>query len=59
MKHRIEHHRRMKLPPILEIDEDGLPVSDFDSWAHRRWSPPDVDDDAGATPRDWPLELDD
>ena len=37
MKQKIEHHRRAKLPPILEIDEDGLPVFELDSW-DRHWS---------------------
>jgi len=60
MKQKIEHHhRRMKLPPILEIDEDGLPVYDMETWPPRRWSSADEDDDGAFVPREWPIELDD
>ena len=49
--------RREKLPPILEIDEDGIPVSEHQAWGHPRWS---ADDDAGSVQLgDWPTELDD
>ena len=37
MKQRIEY-RRAKLPPLLEIDEDGLPVFELQSWRAERWS---------------------
>lgn len=50
--------RRAKLPPILEIDEDGVPVADFEPWRHGRWS----SDDEGAPDvqlDDWPADLDD
>jgi hypothetical protein len=54
-KARIEP-RRTKLPPILEIDEDGIPVAEFE-WRHGRWS---SDDEApGLQMDDWPSELDD
>ena len=38
MKPRIEYHRRAKLPPILEIDEDGVPVTEIEMWERPRWS---------------------
>jgi hypothetical protein len=57
MKQRIEH-RRAKLPPLLEIDEDGLPVFELKSWDAHRWS-----SDSEATDElqlgERPLELDD
>ena len=32
-------HRRAKLPPILEIDDDGLPIAEpLESWRRPRWS---------------------
>jgi hypothetical protein len=37
MKQKIES-RRVKLPPILEIDEDGVPVAEVPSWGRPRWS---------------------
>jgi hypothetical protein len=58
MKQRVEL-RRAKLPPILEIDEDGIPVSEMDaaSWQRPRWSAD------GEMPNvqmgDWPTEFDD
>jgi hypothetical protein len=30
--------RRAKLPPILEIDEDGVPVFEAGAWNPPRWS---------------------
>ena len=50
--------RRAKLPPILEIDEDGIPASEHESWGHPRWS---ADDDGvpGVQLGDWPTEFDD
>ncbi len=49
--------RRSKLPPILEIDEDGLPVADYEPWRNTHWS---SDEDApGLQLDDWPAELDD
>lgn len=58
MKQRVEL-RRAKLPPILEIDEDGIPVNEIESWQRPRWSA----DGAGEMPNvqmgDWPTEFDD
>ena len=49
--------RRAKLPPILEIDEDGVPVAEVDSWQRPRWS---ADGDVqGVQLGDWPTEFDD
>lgn len=55
-KARIEP-RRAKLPPILEIDEDGIPVSDFEPWRQVRWS--SDEDTPGLQLDDWPGEFDD
>jgi hypothetical protein len=55
MKARTEQ-RLAKLPPILEIDEDGLPVFEME-LTHRRWS---SDEEApGVQMGDWPAEFDD
>ena len=56
MKQRIEH-RRAKLPPLLEIDEDGLPVFELQSWGHRWSSDSDATDELQLG--NLPLELDD
>ena len=49
--------RRAKLPPILEIDEDGIAVSEHASWGHPRWS---ADGDMpGVQLGEWPTEFDD
>ena len=57
MKQRVEH-RRAKLPPLLEIDEDGLPVFELRSWGAQRWSSDsEVTDELQLGER--PLELDD
>jgi hypothetical protein len=49
--------RRAKLPPILEIDEYGLPVNEREAWQRPRWSAD------GEIPEvkleDWPTEFDD
>jgi hypothetical protein len=51
--------RRAKLPPILEIDEDGIPVNDMESWMSRpRWSA-DEDTPGGVSLGEWPTEFDD
>ncbi|HEX7558209.1 MAG TPA: hypothetical protein VF386_03385 [Usitatibacter sp.] len=50
--------RRPALPPILEIDEDGLPVPEMNFAAGRRWSA-DGGEPAGVSMGDWPAELDD
>ena len=55
-KARIEP-RRMKLPPLLEIDEDGVPVAEFEPWRQGRWS---SDDEApGVQLDDWPSDIED
>lgn len=55
MKARTEP-RRAKLPPILEIDEDGVPVFEME-LSQRRWS---SDQEASAVQMvDWPTEFDD
>jgi hypothetical protein len=54
--------RRAKLPPILEIDEDGIPVSEHAAWGHPRWTAGDDADGVqaeGVQMDDWPTELDD
>jgi hypothetical protein len=56
-KARIEP-RRTKLPPILEIDEDGIPVADFEPWRQTRWTS-DEDSPGGLQLDDWPSDLDD
>jgi hypothetical protein len=49
--------RRPKLPPILEIDEDGVPVADFEISQGRRFS---FDDEGpGVQMGEWPTEFDD
>jgi hypothetical protein len=49
--------RRAKLPPILEIDEDGIPVNEMETWARPRWS---TDEDTpGVSLGEWPTEFDD
>ena len=56
MKARTEQ-RRAKLPPLLEIDEDGLPVFEMDFSQRPRWS---SDAEApGVQMGDWPTEFDD
>jgi hypothetical protein len=56
MKQKVEL-RRAKLPPILEIDEYGLPVNEMESWQRPRWT---SDDDApNLQMDDWPTEFDD
>jgi hypothetical protein len=49
--------RRAKLPPILEIDEDGLPVNEREFVSPTRWT---SDEDAtGIAMGEWPTEFDD
>jgi hypothetical protein len=50
--------RRPALPPILEIDEDGLPVSEMSFSEGRRWTA-DGEEPAGVLMGDWPTEFDD
>jgi hypothetical protein len=57
MRQRLQPLRRAKLPPILEIDEYGLPVSEF-SFEGRRWSA-DEGDEPGVKMEEWPTEFDD
>ena len=52
-KARIEP-RRNKLPPLLEIDEDGVPVAEFEPWREGRWS--SDDDTPGVQMDDWELD---
>ena len=61
MKPRIDQ-RRAKLPPILEIDEDGIPVSEHEAWGHPRWAGSGEDAAEGMQGvqlGDWPTEFDD
>lgn len=51
--------RRAKLPPILDIDEDGIPVSEHEAWGHPRWSSDEESPREGLQLGDWPTELDD
>ena len=50
--------RRPKLPPILEIDEDGLAINEREPFQGRRFS---FDDDVepGVQLGEWPTEFDD
>lgn len=57
-KHHTLRVRRPSLPPILEIDEDGVAFSDMGISEGRRWSGDD-DDDASVKLADWPTEFDD
>ena len=50
--------RRPALPPILEIDEDGLPVSEMSVHEGRAWSGEGAEPD-GVSMGDWPTEFDD
>jgi hypothetical protein len=49
--------RRAKLPPILEIDEDGVPVAEMGFFEPRRWS--SDGEEPGVTLAEWPAEFDD
>lgn len=57
MKQRLHVLRREKLPPILEIDEDGLPVSEMSFSEGRRWTADG--DESSVQLGDWPTEFDD
>jgi len=49
--------RRFALAPILEIEEDGVPVAEAPNpWSRPRW-PPD-DEPAGLQIDDWTGEVD-
>lgn len=54
---RIEPRVFGKLPPILEIDEDGLPVIDMDLHEGRAWS--SDEDDPSVQMSDFPASFDD
>jgi len=61
MKPRVQTPRRIKLPPLLEIDEDGVPVAEMSIHEGRRWS---ADRDESGMELDvslseWPAEFDD
>lgn len=49
--------RRPKLPPILEIDEDGMPIAEREPFEHHRWT--SDDDGPGLQLGEWPTEFDD
>ena len=49
--------RRTKLPPILEIDEDGIPVNEHEMFTRPRWT--SDDDTPSLQVDDWPTEFDD
>ena len=49
--------RRPSLPPILEIDEDGLPISEISIPEGRRFT--GDDEDPSVHMADWPTEFDD
>lgn len=56
-KQRVEY-RHAKLPPILEIDEDGLPVNEMEGFMNRQ--PWNADEDTpGVSLGEWPTEFDD
>ena len=55
-KHTSLRVRRPPMPPILEIDEDGLPISEMSVTEGRRWS--GEDDETSLKLADWP-EFDD
>jgi hypothetical protein len=50
--------RRAKLPPLLEIDEDGIPVFEMEVGSRPRWTS-DEDAAGGVQMGDWPTEFDD
>ena len=58
MKPRTNEMRRAKLPPLLEIDEDGISVSEHAAWGHPRWTSDD-DGGQGVQMGEWPTEFDD
>jgi hypothetical protein len=45
------------MPPILEIDEDGLPICEIGLSEGRRWT--GDEDDPSVQLADWPTEFDD
>ena len=57
MRKQIALPRRAKLPPILEIDEDGLPVNEREFVSPIRWS--SDEETTGISMGEWPTEFDD
>lgn len=57
MRPSIEYRRLKKLPPILEIDEDGLPIAEMEFHEGRRWS--SDDEDTSLQVSDFGADLDD
>ena len=48
----LRERRKNKLPPMLEIDEDGIPVAEMESWLRPRWT---SDEDMSSVQLgDWP-----
>lgn len=57
MRKQRSEYRGPRLPPILEIDEDGIPVNEMEAWNRPRWS---TDDETpGVSLGEWPTEFDD
>lgn len=54
---RIEMRRRPKLPPILDIDEDGLPGDNI--WGGSMCASNEDGDVNAVQMGDWPMDLDD
>lgn len=50
--------RRPKLPPILEVDEDGVLVNEMEPWDRRPMWRAD-EDVSGVSLGEWPTEFDD
>jgi hypothetical protein len=57
MRVRTEERLLKKLPPLLEIDEDGLPLTEMDLYAGRRWS--SDESDPSVQMADFPADFDD
>ena len=53
--------RRPPLPPILEIDEEGVPISEVGVFEGRRFSGEggEGEEPGGLSVGDWPTEFDD
>jgi hypothetical protein len=56
--HRAVKIRRPALPPLLEIDEDGVPVTELGIHEGRAWSG-EGEEPGGVSLADWPTEFDD
>ncbi len=57
MKQQKIERRRAKLPPILEIDEDGIPVAEPQVWSRPRWT--SDEEPTGFQLDEWPADFDD